>query len=243
MGALTLSIAYAVFFGNVVLLPLWLQTQMGYTATDAGMVTAPIGLLAIVFTPIVGRMLARTDPRILVTIAFGVFAAVSFMRSNFTPQADIVTLLEPTVLQGAGMAAFFVPLVSLTLAGLPPDKIASASGLSNFLRITAGAFGTSISTTMWEDRAAMHHAHLTEHIASGSGATSQALSTMQGAGMSPDQALASINNLISGQALTMSVVDIFYGSAIIFLVLTAMVWLAKPGKRGAGAPADAGGAH
>jgi len=243
VGALTLSIAYAVFFGNVVLLPLWLQTQMGYTATDAGMVTAPIGLLAIVFTPIVGRMLARTDPRILVTIAFGVFAAVSFMRSNFTPQADIVTLLEPTVLQGAGMAAFFVPLVSLTLAGLPPDKIASASGLSNFLRITAGAFGTSISTTMWEDRAAMHHARLTEHIASGSGATSQALSTMQGAGMSPDQALASINNLISGQALTMSVVDIFYGSAIIFLVLTAMVWLAKPGKRGAGAPADAGGAH
>jgi len=172
-----------------------------------------------------------------------VFAAVSFMRAGFTPQADMLTLLEPTLLQGAGMAAFFVPLVSLTLAGLPPDKIASASGLSNFLRITAGAFGTSISTTMWEDRAAMHHAHLVEHISPGSSAASQALSSMQGAGMSPEQAMASVNNLITGQALTMSAVDIFYGSAVVFLVLIAMVWFARPGKRGAGAPVDAGGAH
>lgn len=242
VGSLTLSVAYAVFFGNVVLLPLWLQTQMGYTATDAGMVTAPVGLLAIVFTPIVGRMLARADPRWLVTVAFGIFAAVSFMRADFTPQADLVTLLEPTVIQGAGMAAFFVPLVALTLAGLPPERIASAAGLSNFLRITAGAFGTSISTTMWEDRAAMHHAHLTEHIAAGDAATSQALAGMQGLGMSLEQALAFINNLISGQALTMSVLDIFYGSAVIFLALIAMVWFARPGKRGEGASAG-GGAH
>ncbi|MBX6317114.1 DHA2 family efflux MFS transporter permease subunit [Pigmentiphaga sp.] len=243
VGALTLSVAYAVFFGNVVLLPLWLQTQMGYTATDAGMVTAPVGILAIVFTPIVGRMLSRADPRVLVTVAFGVFAAVSFMRADFTPQADMLTLLEPTLLQGAGMAAFFVPLVSLTLAGLPPDKIASASGLSNFLRITAGAFGTSIVTTMWEDRASMHHAHLVEHVTPGSAAVSDTLSTMQAAGMSLEQALASLNNLITGQALTMSAVDIFYGSAVIFLVLTAMVWFARPPRRGAGAPMDAGGAH
>ncbi|MDX3907591.1 MAG: DHA2 family efflux MFS transporter permease subunit [Pigmentiphaga sp.] len=243
VGALTLSVAYAVFFGNVVLLPLWLQTQMGYTATDAGLVTAPIGLLAIVLTPVIGRMMTRADPRVLVTVAFVVFAAVSFMRSDFTPQADIVTLLEPTVLQGAGMAAFFVPLVSLTLAGLPPDKIASASGLSNFLRITAGAFGTSISTTMWENRAAMHHAHLTEHITAGSAPASQAMSAMQGAGMAPEQALASVDNLINGQALTMSAVDIFYGSAVIFLALIAMVWFARPGKPGSGAPVDAGGAH
>ncbi|VCU68948.1 Multidrug export protein EmrB [Pigmentiphaga humi] len=243
VGALTLSVAYAVFFGNVVLLPLWLQTQMGYTATDAGLVTAPVGLLAIVLTPVVGRMLAHTDPRVLVTMAFGVFAGVSFMRAGFTPQSDIMTLLEPTLIQGAGMAAFFVPLVSLTLAGQPAEKIASASGLSNFLRITAGAFGTSISTTMWEDRAAMHHAHLAEHIATDSPAAGQALSSMQAAGMSPEQAMASINNMINGQALTMSAVDIFYGSAIIFVVLTAMVWFARPGKRGQGAPADAGGAH
>lgn len=242
VGAVTLSVAYGVFFGNVVLLPLWLQTVMGYPATDAGMVTAPVGLLAIVLTPIVGKMLAKTDPRLLVTGAFIVFAIVSFMRGNFTPQVDMNSLLIPTLIQGAGMAAFFVPLVSLTMAGQPPDKIASASGLSNFCRITAGAFGTSISTTLWENRTSMHHAHLTENITSGNAAAQAALQGMQANGMSPQSALASLNSLISAQSATMAVTDIFYASGIIFLILIAMVWFARPGKP-SGKPADGGGAH
>ncbi len=241
-GAVTLSLAYGIFFGNVVLLPLWLQTQMGYTATDAGFVTAPIGLLAIVLTPVVGRILGKTDPRLLVTAAFVVFAGVSFMRADFTPQADLFTLLTPTVLQGAGMAAFFVPLVALTMSGQPPEKIASAAGLSNFLRITAGAFGTSITTTLWEDRAAMHHAHLVEHIAADNPSAVQAIAGMQSSGMSWEQAMATINNLIGSQALTMSAVDIFYASGLIFVVLTGMVWFARPGKPAASS-AEAGAVH
>ncbi len=63
MGAVTMSIAYGVFFGNVVLLPLWLQTQMGYTATEAGYVLAPVGLLAILLSPIVGRIAQRASIR------------------------------------------------------------------------------------------------------------------------------------------------------------------------------------
>ncbi len=74
MGTLTMAVAYGVFFGNVVLLPLWLQTQMGYTATDAGFVLAPVGILAIILSPVVGRALAKTDPRPIATFAFLMFA-------------------------------------------------------------------------------------------------------------------------------------------------------------------------
>lgn len=242
VGALTLAIAYGVFFGNVVLLPLWLQTVMGYTATKAGMVTAPVGLLAIFLAPVVGKMIGKADSRVMVTVAFLVFAGVSFMRSDFTPQTDIATLLLPTFIQGAGMAAFFVPLVSLTMSGQPPDKIASASGLSNFLRITAGAFGTSISTTLWDDRASMHHAYLTENITSGNQAAQSAIANMRASGMSHEAAMASVNNIITAQSATMSVTDIFYASGIIFVVLIVTVWFARPIKS-KGGPVDAGGAH
>ena len=240
MGAVTMAIAYGVFFGNVVLLPLWLQTQMGYTATEAGFVLAPVGLLAILLSPIVGRSLNRSDPRIIASAAFVLFALISWMRSRFNAQVDIETLMLPTILQGAAVACFFVPLVSITLAGLPPERIASASGLSNFVRITAGAFGTSISTTLWENRATMHHAHLTEAVNSGSQAAASALSGLQGSGLGATQALANIDRLIDGQAYVLSADDVFYASAVIFLILLPLLWMTTRPRR---VTADAAAAH
>jgi len=246
VGAITLAVAYGVFFGNVVLLPLWLQSNMGYTATYAGLVTAPVGFLAILLTPIVGKMLATRDPRQLVTVAFMIFALVCFMRSGFNTQTDVRTLMVPTIIQGAAMAAFFVPLTSITLSGIEPWRIPAASGLSNFLRLTAGAFGTSISTTLWENRATLHHAQLTEAARPGQQAFDQTLQTLNGLGMSHHQALSTIDGLINAQAFTMSAVDVFYASAIIFLLLTGLVWLARPKSArsgGGGAAEAAAGAH
>src|SRR5262249_60075536 len=92
------------------------------------------------------------------------FALVLFMRAHFNTDATSGTILIPTLIQGAAMAGFFIPLMSITLSGLPPERIASASGLSNFARITAGSFGTSITTTLWDRRATLHHAQLVEHL-------------------------------------------------------------------------------
>ncbi len=242
VGTLALALGFGTFFGNVVLLPLWLQQYMGYTATWAGFVLAPVGLLAIICTPIVGKNVHRVDPRILATIAFVTFALVLWMRSLFNTQADIATLLIPTIIQGVAMAFFFVPLMTLIMSGLPPELIPAASGLSNFARITAGAFGTSIATTLWENRAAQHHAELAESINNASMATNQALSGFSSLGMSRDQGLAYINRMIDQQAFMLSANDIFAASAALFLSLIVVIWLARPGH-GAAAPADAGGAH
>jgi len=240
-GTVAISLGYGVFFGNVVLLPLWLQQFMGYTATDAGLVLAPVGLLAILLSPVVGRYIGQVDPRRFATLAFGVFALVLWMRSHFNTQADIGTILVPTVIQGIAMATFFIPLLTIILSGLPPERIPAASGLSNFVRITAGAIGTSVATTVWDDRATLHHVQLVEQINNVSPATGDAFKGLAASGFTPEQAAAQINRLIDQQAFMLSANDIFAASAVLFLMLIGVVWLARPAKGGGGA--DASAAH
>jgi MFS transporter, DHA2 family, multidrug resistance protein len=239
-GAVATAVAYGLFFGNVVLLPLWLQQWMGYTATQAGMIMAPVGLLAIFFSPIVGLTVAKIDPRRYATFSFLVFALILWMRSNFNTQADFVTIIIPTVIQGIAMAFFFIPLVTITLSGLTPDRIPAASGLSNFLRITAGAMGTSLTTTLWDNRATLHHAQLAETINQGNNAATSAMAGLSSSGFSTDQVMGQINRLVDQQAYMLATNDIFYASAILFLLLIPLVWLAKPQKGGAGGDAAAG---
>src|SRR6266581_1069982 len=199
-STLAMSLAYGTFFGNVVLLPLWLQQYMGYTATLAGMVLAPVGILAILLTPIVGKNMHRVDPRIFASASFGVLAVVLLMRSHFNTSADFATLLVPTFIQGAALAVFFIPLITLGLSGLTPDRIPAASGLFNFARITAGSFGTSIVTTFWDRRASLHHAQLAEHLTRYDPSSAQALSGMQAGGLSSPQSYEAVNRLIDQQA-------------------------------------------
>ncbi|MET3493283.1 DHA2 family efflux MFS transporter permease subunit [Variovorax boronicumulans] len=239
-GAVATAVAYGLFFGNVVLLPLWLQQWMGYTATQAGMIMAPVGLLAIFFSPVVGLTVAKIDPRRYATFSFLVFALVLWMRSNFNTQADFVTIIIPTVIQGIAMAFFFIPLVTITLSGLTPDRIPAASGLSNFLRITAGAMGTSLTTTLWDNRATLHHAQLAETINQGNNAATSAMSGLASSGLSTEQVLGQMNRIVDQQAYMLATNDIFYASAILFLLLIPLVWLARPQKGGAGSDAAAG---
>jgi DHA2 family multidrug resistance protein len=239
-GALATAVGYGVFFGNVVILPLWLQQFMGYTATQAGMIMAPVGILAIVLSPIVGLTVSRVDPRLYASFAFIVFALVLWMRSHFTVQTDFDTILVPTLIQGVAMAFFFIPLVTLTLSGIEPARLPAASGLSNFTRITAGAMGTSISTTLWENRSALHHAQLAESVNAGNPVATQTLASLQASGLTPEQALGAVNNLVTQQAFMLSTQELFYGSALLFLALIALVWLARPTHGGAGAEAAAG---
>ena len=242
-GTLTTSVAYGLFFGNVVLLPLWLQQFMGYTATEAGMVLAPVGVMAMVLSPIVGKTVGKVDPRRYATFAFIVFSLVLWMRSNFNTQADFRTILIPTVIQGVAMAFFFIPLMTITISGLTPDRIPAASGLTNFVRITAGAMGTSISTTLWESRAALHHAQLAESVSAGNPVAQATLSGLASSGLTPEQALAQVNRLVDQQAFMLAANDIFWLSAVLFLALIPLVWLTHPQRGGAGGGEAAAGAH
>jgi len=242
-GVVSLSVGYGLFFGNVVLLPLWLQQYMGYTSTKAGMILAPVGLAALLLSPVVGKNISKFDPRYFAAFAFMVFGLVLWMRSNFNTQADFGTIMVPTLIQGIAMAFFFIPLMTITLSGLSPDRIPAASGLSNFVRITAGSFGTSIATTLWQDRAALHHAQLSEYVNLGSSATTSTLSGLAAGGLSHDQALATIDRLANQQAYMLAANDIFFASAVIFLAMIPLVFLTRRVLAGGAGGDAAAGAH
>jgi len=241
-GVIAFSLAYGTFFGNLVILPLWLQTQMGYTATDAGWVLAPVGLFAVLLTPIVGKNLNKWDPRWVATVGFATFSLVFFMRSRFTTGVDITTLMIPTVLQGVPMALFFVPLTAIILSGLPPEKIPAASGLANFCRMLLGGFGSSIATTLWDRRSSVHHAQLTEAANIYNPLFDQSNQNIATLGVDAEQSHRLLDLTISTQAGVLGINDIFWASSILFFVLIGFIWLSRPARSGA-AIVDAGGAH
>ncbi|MEK6348345.1 MAG: DHA2 family efflux MFS transporter permease subunit [Burkholderia sp.] len=243
-GTVALSVGYGLYFGNLVLLPLWLQTQIGYTATDAGLVLAPVGFFAIILSPITGKFLPRTDPRYIATAAFLVFGLCFWMRSGYTTGVDEWSLMAPTFVQGIAMAGFFIPLVSITLSGLPGHRIPAASGLSNFVRIMCGGIGTSIFQTAWDHRNNFHHAQLVEQANVYNPVFNQAVAQMNALGLSDQQAHGLINQMATQQAAQLGVNDLFYLSAAIFVVLIGLVWITKPEKAGGGdSGAAASAAH
>ncbi|MBJ9969020.1 DHA2 family efflux MFS transporter permease subunit [Burkholderia seminalis] len=243
-GTVALSIGYGLYFGNLVLLPLWLQTQIGYTATDAGLVMAPVGLFAILLSPLTGKYLPRTDPRFISTASFLTFALCFWMRSRYTTGVDEWSLTLPTLVQGIAMAGFFIPLVSITLSGLPGHRIPAASGLSNFVRIMCGGIGTSIFQTAWDHRNNFHHAQLVEQANPYNPTFNQAVTQMGNLGLTREQAHGLINNMATQQAAQLGVNDLFYISAAIFVLLIGLIWITKPERAGGGdAGAAASAAH
>jgi len=242
-GTIALAVGYGLYFGNLVLLPLWLQTTLGYTATDAGLVLAPVGVFAIMLSPVTGKFLPKMDPRMIATTAFLIFALCFWMRSHYTVGVDTWSLTLPTLIQGIAMAGFFIPLVSITLSGLPGNRIPAASGLSNFVRIMFGGIGSSVFTTAWDHRSILHHAQLNEQANLYNPIFNQSINQLQNLGMSTQAAYGSFNQALSQQAAMLGVNDMFYLSSGIFVALISLIWITKPERAGGDAGAAAAAAH
>jgi DHA2 family multidrug resistance protein len=241
-GTIAISVAYGVFFGNLVLLPQWMQEYLNYRSVDAGLVTAPLGIFAVILAPVMGRVLPRSDARIIATLAFVGFAIVFFMRSNYVVEIDTWHLVLPTLLQGIPMAMFFVPLTAIILSGQPGPKIPAAAGLSNFVRVFCGAVGTSIAGTAWNSRTVLHHERLTEQANANNPVFAQQMDNTQTLlHVSPSTSNALFDFTVNTQAAMMGLNDIFYASAIIFVLIIPLIWITRPSRGGGGA--DASGAH
>ena len=239
LGTLAFCLGYAVFFANGLLLPLWLQTQVGYTATWAGLVAAPTGAIAVLLTPLTARMMSRVDSRIIATLAFIAFAVSYFLRSGLTADASFFNFVLPLLVQGIAMATFFLAMITILLDGVPPQRIPSASGVSNFVRITAGGFAASVVTTVWDRREALHQSRLADQTTIFSPYLRGAVADLHRLGLPELGAQASIARTMVSQAYLLASDDIFWASGWICIVLIAMVWLCRKAKSGGGAPVAA----
>jgi MFS transporter, DHA2 family, multidrug resistance protein len=213
-----------------VILPLWLQTLMGYTQTWAGLMMMPFGILAMFLAPLIGRSIQRNDVRLIASGGFLLFGIVSFLRARFALDADAWAIAFPTFLQGAANVMFFLPLTALALSGLPKERIPAATGLNNFMRFTFGAFGASAGITLWDDRTSLHRAQLVEHVTPYDPAARSAIEALQSAGLTTEQALGQLERMVDAQARMMGTNDIFWLSGVLFIVLAAMVWIARPAR-------------
>jgi len=228
-GILALGLGFSLFFASLILVPLWLQTQMGYTSLWAGYATAPGGVFAVLLSPFVARLMGRgVDPRLLATVGFTVFATVAFWRAGFDTTADFRTVAAPQLLQGVGIAFFFAPMISMNLGGIPPARLASAAGLQNFFRMMLGSFGASIVIASWDNRASLHHTRLAEQIDAYSATTRDYINTLLAGGMTPDQAYAQIELQITNQAYMVAANELFWVIAGLFLLLIGLIWTTRP---------------
>lgn len=237
IGTLVLVGGYAGFFGINLILPQWLQTQMGYTATWAGLAVAPIGLLPVIMSPFVGKYAHRFDLRLLAGIAFLAIGASCYMRAGFTNEVDFLHIALVQLFMGIGVALFFMPTLTILLSDLPPHQIADGSGLATFLRTLGGSFAASLTTWIWIRRADQHHAYLSEHISQYDPATRHTLEQLGGA--SP-QSYAQLEQILNSQAYMMSTVDYFTLLTWVFGALILLVWLARPPFTAKAGPASAG---
>jgi DHA2 family multidrug resistance protein len=234
MGVLITSLGFLAFFGSVVVLPLWLQTVLGYTPWLAGLATAPVGILALVLSPMIGQNMHRMNLRVVASFAFVVFALVSYWNSTFTLDTPFHDIVYPRLVQGIGVACFFVPMTTITLSSVSDDRLAGAAGLSNFLRTLSGAIGTAISTTFWENDAIYHHAVLSESVSAYAANTTSYSDALTSLGFKGQAVTAQLNEIVTQQGYMMATNDFFRISCAGFVVLAALVWITKP-KKGAAA--------
>jgi DHA2 family multidrug resistance protein len=239
LGTIALCLAYGVFFGNVVLLPLWLQSYVGYTATWAGLVAAPSGVVAVLVSPLIGRLMRVADARLFAAASLVCFAISYFMRAGYTADASFVAFVMPQLVQGLAMGMFFVAMLAIIFDRLPPEKVPAASGLSNFLRITAGSFATSLTTTFWDRREALHQSHLADAVTAYAPPYQQSLAALHALGFSDQAAAGAITQTMVEQGYLLSSVDLFYLSGWLTVILVPLCWMVRRPAGGGAAVAAA----
>jgi DHA2 family multidrug resistance protein len=225
-SVLTISLAFGAFFGATVLTPLWLQNVMGYTATQAGDVTALTGVLAVLVAPVAAQLSTRMDPRKLVCFGVGWMGVITLLRSTGSPDMGFWDVGLPLFAMGIGLPFFFVPITALALSSVDEPETASAAGLMNFCRTVSGAFATSLVNTSWEDGATRMRAELVG-VMDFDGLQQQ----LHALGMQGEQALAGVSQMVQAQSLTLSTNHVFRMAGLAFSLAAMAVWLApRPGR-------------
>lgn len=226
VGTLVYTFAYAAFFGGALLVPLWLQTQMNYTALWSGYSSAPLGLFPILLAPLVGRYANRFDLRALSTVALFVMAGCFYARRGFNSSVDFEHVALLQLIQGIGVGLFFMPLLTVLLSDLRTDEIAAGSGLATFMRTVAASFSVSLTTYFWSNRAVVHHAQLADKFSATHPDTQQAIATL-GQG-DPQLAMGLLDRLITQQSYQLAFNEIFYVMTFVLLVMGSFIWFARP---------------
>lgn len=222
VGTILLTLGFSGFFSINLILPQWLQSQMGYTALWAGLAAAPMGILPFFMTPLLGRFGSHLDMRKLAAMSFIVIAISCYARARFNIDVDFKSIALVQLFMGVGVAMFFMPMTTILLSDLSGADVADAASLSTFIRTIGASFASSLTTWIWSRNASLHHSVLAENISPYNPLVASALQ-----GEHSQTALAGLNASITTQSYMMSTIDLFTLLMVLFFTLVPFIFLTR----------------
>ncbi len=234
VGTSLMIVMGIVLYGTIAMLPLFLQTLMGYPAVASGMAVSPRGFGAITSMLIVGRLINRIRGRYLVMFGFSVLAYSIYLFSTINLQISISSIIWPNIISGFAMGFIFVPLTTMALGTLSNEQMGNASGVFNLMRNTGGSVGIATVTTMLARGAQAHQALMVSHLTPYDPAFQQRVGAMAARGATTQQAYAGIYGTLVRQATLLSYIDIFRVLAFLCLLCVPATILFERVKKKSG---------
>ena len=238
-GVFLISMLGFVLYASLVLLPLYLQTLMGYPAYNSGLALSPRGIGALLFTPLAGHLTTKMDPRRLLAVGMVLGSVTMFQLSGLNLYAGFWDIFWAQVLQGVALAFLFIPLMSLAMSHISPQKMGNATSIFNLMRNIGGSVGIALMTTFLARRAQVHQNHLVANVRAGN---PQATRLLQGLradfvahgidGVTASRkALGAVYGMVQQHAAMLAFVEAFWIMGVVFLLMLAFLPLLQYSKR------------
>lgn len=220
-----------VLYGSLMLLPIFLQTLLGYPALQSGLALSPRGIGSLIMMPIAGQLTNRYDPRKLIAVGMVVGGWTMFSLSHLNLNAGYWNIFWPQVIQGGAMAFLFIPLMATSMSGIAKEKMGNATSIYNLMRNIGGSFGIAAMTTFLARRGQVHQNQLITHVTPYDHHTQMSLRGMQAwfqsQGVNSVEAakksLGAIYGMVQRQAALLSFVEAFWIMGVIFLCMLPLV--------------------
>jgi DHA2 family multidrug resistance protein len=243
-GVFLMTVLGFVLYGSLLLVPIFLQTLLGYPALNAGIAMAPRGLGSFLMMPVVGTVMSRFDPRKVLAVGLVGASWSLYALSRLNLEAGYWDIFWPQFIQGAALAMLFVPLTTATMDPIPKEEMGNATSMFNLMRNLGGSFGIAAATTFLFRRQQLHTnelgAHVTQFSPAARAMSKGVAANMVAHGSDPvtamRQAYVATWGLVERQASMLSFVDTFLAMAVVFLLVLPLLFVMKrPQSRRGGA--------
>jgi MFS transporter, DHA2 family, multidrug resistance protein len=221
VSAAAMSLTFGAFFAAIVLLPLWLQINLGYTSTLSGYVLSFQAVFGVIMAPVAAILMTRVDPRALMSLGLAILSLAIFYRVGYALNISFEAMILPQLAMGFGIPLFFVPLMTLSMTAVKPEETAAASGLINFLRTISGAIATAAVISAWSSYATTSRSNLVGTLRH----SQDFLEKLGDRGLPANQALSSLDGLVQAQSIMLATNHMFLLLGAVVGLTAIGIWL------------------
>jgi len=221
VSAVAMSFTFGAFFASIVLMPLWLQVNLGYTSTLSGYVLAFQAVFGVIVAPVAAVLMTRLDARLIMSAGLAILALSIFYRAGYALNISFEKMILPQLAMGLGIPLFFVPLMTISMTSVSPRETAAASGLINFLRTIAGAIATAVTISAWSTDAVTSRSNLVGRI----NLSHDLMGRLEDRGLGLNQALHSLDGLVESQSIMLATNHMFLALGAVVALTAIGIWL------------------